>query len=344
MDFNLSDIKEWIYPVVFIAGGIVIGILFEILTFSRLKKVFSKYEQSEIILKSLKGLMTIIFTAIGIYGSIIYTPMSESLKDFLPKALRIIAIILITLFSMRFSVALIKIYSIKSKGILPSTSIFVNFTKILIFIIGGLILLQSFGISIAPILTALGVGGLAVALALQDTLSNFFSGFHIIASNQLKPGDFVRLESGEEGYVQDITWKNTTIKALPNNVIIVPNSKISSSIITNFYQPVKELSVLIQVGISYESDLEKAEKVTIEVAKEVLMNMEGGVKEFEPFIRYHTFADFSINFNVILRVNEFVDQYPIKHEFIKRLHERYKKEGIEIPFPIRTVHMQNNKS
>lgn len=342
MDFNVSEIKAWIYPIIFIAGGAVIGILFEILTIKRLKKILSKHEQGEIILKSLKGLMTVIFTGIGVYGSILYTPMSESLKNLFPKVLEVISILIITLFTMRFSTGLIKIYSIRSKGILSSTSIFANLTKILIFTVGGLILLQSFGISIAPILTALGVGGLAVALALQDTLSNFFSGFHIIGSNQLKPGDFVKLESGEEGYVQDITWKNTTIKALPNNVIIVPNSKISSSIITNYYQPVKELSVLVQVGVSYDSDLEKVEKVTIEVAKEVLNTMEGGVKEFEPFIRYHTFADFSINFTVILRVKEFVDQYPVKHEFVKKLHERYKMEGIEIPFPIRTVYMKNN--
>lgn len=153
----------------------------------------------------------------------------------------------------------------------------------------------------------------------------------------------MELDSGERGYVTDIAWRNTTIRALPNNMIIVPNSKMASAIITNYCQPEKEMSVLIQVGVSYNSDLEKVENVTIEVAKEVMREIEGGISEFEPFIRYHTFGDSSIDFTMILRTREFVNQYVIKHEFIKRLHKRYKKEGIDIPFPIRTVYMQEEK-
>jgi small-conductance mechanosensitive channel len=152
------------------------------------------------------------------------------------------------------------------------------------------------------------------------------------------------LESGQEGYVTQIGWRSTRIRMLPNNILIVPNSKLVSSQITNFYLPETEMAVLVQVGVSYQSDLEKVESVTIGVAKEVLQEVNGGVKEFEPFIRYHTFSDFSINFTVILRAKEYVSKYLIIHEFIKRLHRRYQLEGIEIPFPIRTVYMKNGVS
>lgn len=226
----------------------------------------------------------------------------------------------------------------------PSTSIFRNLSKLLVFLIGIMVILQSLGISITPILTALGVGGLAAALALQPTLANLFSGLQIIAAKQLHPGDYIKLDSGEEGYVTDITWRNTTIRALPNNMIIVPNSKLASTIFTNYYQPQQETAVLIQVGVSYDSDLQKVEKATIEVGTKVMKEVEGGVPEFEPFIRYHTFDDFSINFTVILRTKEYVGNYLIKHEFIKMLHERYDKEGITIPFPIRTVYMTEEKT
>ena len=212
-------------------------------------------------------------------------------------------------------------------------------TRIIVFIIGILIILHSLGISITPILTALGVGGLAVALALQDTLSNLFAGLHIILTRQIKPGDYIKLETGEEGYVVDITWRNTTIRELPNNYIIIPNLKLAQAIVKNHYLPDREISVTVQLGVSYDSDLEKVERVTIEVAKEVMMEVPGGIPEFQPFIRYHTFGDFSINFTVIMRCREFTDQYLIKHEFIKRLHKRYKDEGIIIPFPIRTVYI-----
>ena len=205
-------------------------------------------------------------------------------------------------------------------------------------------ILHSLGISITPILTALGVGGLAAALALQPTLANLFSGLQIIAAKQLHPGDYIKLDSGEEGYVTDIAWRNTIIRALPNNMIIVPNSKLASAIVTNYYQPEQEMAVLVQVGVSYKSDLKKVEEVTIEVGKEIMREVEGGVPDFEPFIRYHTFDDSSINFTVILRTTEYVGQYLIKHEFIKRLHKRYNKEGIVIPFPIRTIHMDQGKT
>ncbi len=108
--------------------------------------------------------------------------------------------------------------------------------------------------------------------------------------------------------------------------------------------PEKELAVLVQVGVSYDSDLEKVEKITTEIAKEVMKTVPGGVPDFEPFIRYHTFGESSINFTVILRAKEFTDRFLITHEFIKRLKKRYDKEGIVIPFPIRTVYMADGKN
>ena len=92
--------------------------------------------------------------------------------------------------------------------------------------------------------------------------------------------------------------------------------------------------------MSYDSDLAPVEAVTIAVGKEVMADAKGGVPEFEPFIRYNAFGDSSINFTVILRGREVVDQHLIRHEFIKRLHNRYRAEGIEIPFPQRTVHLR----
>ena len=203
--------------------------------------------------------------------------------------------------------------------------------------VGLLVLLQSFGLSITPLLTALGVGGLAVALALQDTLTNLFAGIHLLASKKIQPGDYIKMSSGEEGYVVDVNWRNTAVRALPDNMILIPNAKLSSEIVVNYHRPFPQMSVLVQVGVSYDSDLEQVERVTTEVATEVMTHTEGGVPEHSPFIRFHTFGDSSIDFSVILRAKEFTDQYLITHEFVKRLHRRYRAEGIEIPFPIRTV-------
>jgi small-conductance mechanosensitive channel len=217
---------------------------------------------------------------------------------------------------------------------------FANLTRFLVLVVGILIILESLGISITPILTALGVGGLAVALALQDTLSNLFAGIHVIASGQLKPGHYMKLGSGEEGYVRDITWRYTTITTLQNNTVIVPNAKLASAIVTNYNIPNEEMSISVDIGVSYESDLEKVERVTIEVARGVMKDVHGGVTDFEPAVSYYKFGDSGIYFNVALRARAFVDQYAIKHELIKRLHKSYRDEGIEIPYPARAIYMK----
>jgi small-conductance mechanosensitive channel len=223
---------------------------------------------------------------------------------------------------------------------LPTTSLTGNLLRLAVLALGGLLLLTNLGISITPLLTALGVGSLAVALALQDTLSNLFAGFYMLVNQQIRVGEYIKLDSSQEGYVVDIGWRATRIRELPGNIIMIPNGKLSQAIVTNYYAPDKELAVLVQAGVAYGSDLSKVERVTVEVAREVMQQVEGGVASFEPFIRYHTLGESSVNFTVILRGREFVDQYLLKHEFIKRLHARYLKEKIEIPFPQRVVHLR----
>lgn len=230
------------------------------------------------------------------------------------------------------------------KGIRFNTSFLNILVNILVWGLGIFILLDLLGITLTPFLASLGIGSLAVGLALQDTLSNLFAGFYLTLDRPARTGDYIRLASGEEGYVEKIGWRSTQVRMLPNNMFVIPNSKLASSIFTNFYLPDRELAVLVDVGVSYNCDLEKVEKITGEVGRALMQEVDGGVRDFKPFIRYNKFGDSSINFTVILRGREYVDQYLIKHEFIKRLHERYRKEGIEIPYPQRTIHMVDSRN
>ncbi|MDD5423216.1 MAG: mechanosensitive ion channel family protein [Candidatus Omnitrophica bacterium] len=294
----------------------------------------------DIVVDSIKNPFIIWFLMLGIYFALKTSELPDAVVYIAGKAMLILAITSITFVLANISSSLIRTYSVKVESTLPVTSLTQNIARIVVIGIGLLVVLNTFGISVTPILATLGVGGLAVALALQDTLSNLFSGFHVIMAKQIKVGDYIKLDSGEEGYTTDITWRTTKIKMLPNNIILVPNEKLTKAIITNYYLPDKEMAVLVNLGVHYKSDLNKVEKVTCEVAKEVMNTVPGGIPEFEPFIRYGGFGDSSINFTVILRAKEFVDQYLIKHEFVKKLHERYNKEGIVIPYPIRTLHYE----
>lgn len=340
----INELEKLIIPASLFFGGIILGIIFEKVVLKKLEKIVqkTKWEGDDIIIASLRRWVTFWFALAGLYFALVSLHLSPTFVEHLKKIVMILYVFSVTVVLANIGAGFVNLYGRKVSDVLPSTSLFTNFTKITIFLIGVLVIVNSLGISITPILTALGVGGLAVALALQDTLSNFFAGLYVILARQIKPGDYVKLESGEEGYVVDITWRNTTIRELSNNYIIIPNLKLANSIVKNYFMPEKEISVSVQVGVSYDSDLDKVERVTIEVAKEVMREVPGGVPEFEPSITYHTFGEFSIHFSVNMRAREFVNQYLIKHEFIKRLHKRYKEEGITIPFPIRTVYI--NKS
>ena len=342
MYVDIPTIEKMLLPAIIIVVGFIVGVIAEKIILRKIKKLSSKtkWESDEIFINALHGTTTVLFLVASISLALEGTDLSPHLLNLIHKVLLVLVIFFVTVVVSRISVGFVNVYSKKVDGAFTSTSIFTNITRILVFTIGILIIFQYLGISTIHILTVLGVGGLAVALALQDTLSNLFAGIQVIASGHLKPGHYLRLSSGEEGYVADITWRYTTIISLQNNTIIVPNSKLASAIVIDFNIPEEIISTSIEVGVSHDSDLEKVEKVTIEVAVDVLKETGVGVPEFQPSVTYNKFGDSSINLNVNFHVRRFVDQYTIKHAFIKRLHKRYKEEGIEIPFPVRTVYMK----
>jgi small-conductance mechanosensitive channel len=221
--------------------------------------------------------------------------------------------------------------------------VFRRIINIIILAVVGMMILSALGVQITPLIASLGIGGLAIALALQDTLANFFSGFYMISDRAVQIGDYVEIDAPGgtiKGVVEDIGWRTSKLKTLTDNHVIVPNSQFANATVINYQAPRSEMSLIIPVGVSYNSDLEKVERVTNEVIKDTLQNVEGGVKDFEPLIRYREFADSSINLIAILRITEPVKQGLIRHEFVKRLKKRYDKEGIEIPFPQRDIHMK----
>ncbi|MGD1912212.1 MAG: mechanosensitive ion channel family protein [Rivularia sp. (in: cyanobacteria)] len=333
---------EWIRPLVFILVGLLAGIIAEKVVFSRLKNIVAKKQipGSDIIFSSLQRIPFIWFLLAGFFGAILSYSLKEDVTTALQKIIIAIFLFTVTLVLARLAAGFVNLFIQRTEGV--SASLISNLVKTTIFILGALIIFQTIGIEITPIITTLGIGGLAVGLALQDTLANLFSGFYLIISKQVKTGDYIKLESGEEGYVTDITWRNITIEELSKNVIIVPNSKLASANFTNYHLPAKQLTLTIDVGVSYHSDLEQVERVTVEVAKEVMEEIAPDLIENEPYIRFHTFNDFSIDFTLYMRISEFFDRRIGKHLFVKKLHKRYNQEGIAIPFPIRDVYIKEN--
>jgi len=215
------------------------------------------------------------------------------------------------------------------------------FIKLIVLTIGLLVILGTLGIEITPILASLGIAALAFALALQPTLANLFAGFYILADKPIRVGDYIRLEGGQEGYVEDIGWRSVRVRMLPNNIVIIPNQKLAESVVINYYYPEERMALLLEIGVSYEDDPIKVEKILVEETVKASFEIDGMVTAYEmrPFVRFMPgYKDFSLNFTLICQVRECVDQYFVQHELRKRIWIRFKKEGITIPFPIRTLH------
>ena len=293
----------------------------------------------DILLKSMDlPLVLLIFTSGAfVLENILDFGSDSELLAFVDITFKATAILAIIIFIDRLLRALVDYYSTKVSFLKASQGIVHTVVRVVVMGLGILILLDSFGVSITPILASLGVGSIALALALQPTLENVFSGIQLIAAKPLAIGHFIRLESGEEGYVQKIGWRSTWIKTFADYDVIVPNKMLVDSRIINYHYPTEEMLVFLTVGVHYDSDLDHVEKVTIEVAEDVMKTVEGAVSEFTPFIRYRDFNDSSIDLRVALRVKEFLMGGRVKHAFIKRLHKRYREEGIVIPYPIRTL-------
>lgn len=268
---------------------------------------------------------------VGIYIAAGLWILPSNIATALDKGLYVIAAASFTFLAAEVLVKLVRTRGPAIDPALPVTTLTENLVRIVVVILGLLVILAGLGLSITPMLTALGVGGLAVALALQDTLANLFAGVYLTVAKHIRIGNYIKLSSGEEGYLVDIDWRASRLRQLSNNTVLVPNAKLSQSIVTNYHLPEHELVVTIEASVDYVSDLDRVERVVIDVARDVMRSVQGGVPGFDPLVRFHTFGDPGIDFSVILRAQEFVDQYLIKHEFVKRLHKRFLFEGIAIP-------------
>lgn len=343
---SISKLEMFILPVSITSILILLFFFLRAIAFKLLHRYSEKTKTNidDLIIQAIKGPSLFWSIALSLYIGLHFLKIPKDYVNIINKFIFILIIASVTFVLSNLLSRLFKYYTEKSERMVPATGLANATIKGIVLIIGGLLILNGLGISITPLITALGVGGLAVALALQDTLANLFAGIHIIMERSIRVGDFIKLESGEQGYVQDITWRTTRIRMLPNNMVIIPNSKLSQSIITNYYLPEQRMSLLIPIGVSYSADPEHVERVLIEEAKKAVVEIPGLLAEPEPFVRFIPgFGESSLDFTLICQVKEFVDQYYAQHELRKRIFKRFKEEGIEIPFPHRTVYLREEK-
>ena len=266
-------------------------------------------------------------------------PPADSVEPLVTTGLQIVLVLAAIRVGVDLGLATLRIrqqrLGQKGVSILRNTLVGVALT------VGVLVVLDQLGISVAPLLATLGVGALALALALQPTLGNIFAGIQLVAAAEFKVGDFLRVnEAGVEGYVTDIGWRTTTLQTLLENHVIIPNSQLADSVLTNLYTPNPRVGLSIGVGVHYDTDLEEAERIAREVIREVQDETDAGVTGFVGHIRWTAFGDSAVTFDAILQAEKPLDRFDVANAFIKRLHRRYNEANIEIPYPIRNLYLR----
>ena len=341
-DLVLHGTAAWVVPLAVLIGSMVAlyllrGALYRWLS-RRAAKTSTRVDDLVVSVTRLPSHLWVLCTSILI--AIRTVPLPGGIEPLMHRILVAVLILSATMVLARFLAEFVQHYS-SQPGIAPATT---GVTRIVVqavvILIGMLVFLGSLGINIAPLLGALGVGGLAVGLALQPTLSNLFAGFQIAMVRQIRPGHRIALDSGQEGYVTDISWRTTTLRTPSNHLIIIPNSRLAESIVVNYDMPDRPVNIPLTIGVSYDSTTREVQEVLEDEVRKLRDELPGMVRDFEPIVRFQSFGDFSLNFLVILRVQSFDEQFAIWGEIHHRIFERLQREGIEIPFPVRTVHLR----
>ena len=227
-------------------------------------------------------------------------------------------------------------YGNTEQGLKTNQTIFIfsrKVSSVFIYLFAIVIILGQFNIQIGPLLAGLGVAGLAIALGLKTTLENLFSALFLVADKSINIGDWIQLEDGTKAYIEDISWRSVRIRTIGGNAVIVPNAVFVGQQISSYDYPVSSFYTSVRLGVSYDTDLEKAEYIALQAAEKVIKDEGVTEQNNNPTVRYKLFGTSAIEFIIILKIDKVKNESRIKHALIKELHKQFRENNIEIPFP-----------
>jgi small-conductance mechanosensitive channel len=335
---NIIENEYLRFLIIFLGTIIFVTLSYLILKFIVKRIAGRKKSYGEFILKKLSKPVLLVVFFIGAYTALKSLTIIEEYNSWIDGVFFIIVTLTIAILISNIITIIMLGYLKVRKGFERTPGLLNKALSVIIFLIAIVIILGYFQVDITPMIAGVGLGAVIIGLALQSTLSNFFAGVHILSDKPIRVGDFVELDKDTCGVVEDIGWRSTRIRMLTDNLLIIPNGKLSDSNIINYSMPKQDFSIWIPCGIAYDSDLNKVEKITLDVAKQIQQTVDGAVKDFEPTFRFREFGDSNINFTAILRVKEPMARFTVRNEFIKALKKRFDKEKIEISWPIRKIY------
>lgn len=304
----------------------------------------SSFPLGNVLAWSLRHSLPFWFLLGGVYVASMILGLNQAVRRGLDQVLLGALIVSLTTWVANLGARLLRLRA--SFGAPPSsaTGVVRNALKIVVFVIGGLVLLHVNGISFAPVLTTVGLGGLAVALGLRETVANLIAGMQLTLAGTVRVGDFIRIESGEEGTIQDIHWRETRVLTLADTIVVIPNSRLVETVVTNYDLPAKRFELAVPVTVHHASDLDLVERVTMAVARTVMRTIRGGVPDAEPTFALTELGETGVHFQVLLWIAQVPDRLLVRHAFIKLLVQAYDAHGIVVPAPIRAINLAQERA
>ncbi|HTA44180.1 MAG TPA: mechanosensitive ion channel family protein [Bryobacteraceae bacterium] len=336
-----QDPFQLMVPLALLIGTLLAGLIVRRVLFGVLGRwaAHSRSQLDVLITESLKGPIILWALILGVHLATQNSRIPKPYLHYVPTTLQVLWILSLTIAMSHLAGSAVRFYGNRFAGVQDVTSLTQKLAQVFVVSLGLAWLLRVvFDLNPSTILTTLGVGGLAVALALQDTLSNLFAGFYVSVSGLVRIGDYIKLSTGEEGYITDITWRCTMMRGTTNNLVVIPNNKLGQAIYTNYNLPDTRLGMSLSFAVGYESDIDRVEAILLEEVNSAAGHVDGLVADPAPNIRFIPGpGDWSLQFQVNFSVAQFADQSLVQSELRKRIFKRLKREGISMPFPTRTI-------
>lgn len=330
----------FVVPLSILLLAFAIGVLGEALLVRALHRARSTTTQlDDVFARALRGPIRAFALLTGLGLALLVIALPAQVHHWVRVSLGLLLGITLVVIAARFVSSLVETYGDRARLEGPSRNLARRVSTIAVWSLGLLIVLQQQGVNVGPLLTTLGLAGLAIALAFQDTLSNLFAGVYIQADRPLDVGHYVRFEEHSlEGFVVEVGWRTTKIRTLGNNLVVIPNARVANSIVTDYALPEPRMSLLVRVPVSPSADAATVEAMILDEASKAVGNIPGLLATPAPFVRFIPgFTESGIEFTLICQVETFVDQYAVQHELRHRLSARMRADGLAPSVPHREV-------
>ncbi|MGB0588196.1 MAG: mechanosensitive ion channel family protein [Myxococcota bacterium] len=337
--FMNDRVQPWFWYTVGLVGWIIGGVYVtrRVVAFLAERATRTHAALDDALAEAIRRPLYIMLFVVGVNLWAALVPLHEDAYTTLLLGNKGATVLVIVVFLESFVRTWILLQEAESRVLATSGGVLRTTAKIVIYALGGLTVLSAIDIDITPIIASLGIGSLAIGLALQKTLEDFLAGLLIAADQPIRVGDFVELQESVAGFVLSIGWRTVRIRTRDDQYVIVPNAQMAQATVINRSMPTSEVGFVVKLGVAFDTDLERAREVVLRVAQRLQTEHPDAVASFESRVVYAGFGASEVTMNVWMRSTSWAAHFRLQDAFVRAILPAFTAEDITIPFPMRTL-------